>query len=77
MLVWFTMIAVLGLCALIWMISSIFRAFNPYYAINFLVNYKGAFVLLVRYFCALPAPKPYTATWAIAAEAISGYHGSM
>lgn len=45
MLVWFTMIAVLG-CIHILDDLSIFKAFNPFYAINFLVNYKGAFVLL-------------------------------
>ena len=45
MFVWFTMIAILG-CIHLLDDLSIFRAFNPYYAINFLVNYKGAFVLL-------------------------------
>jgi len=45
MFVWFTMIAILG-CVHLLDDLSIFRAFNPYYAINFLVNYKGAFVLL-------------------------------
>ena len=25
---------------------TIFKAFNPYYAVNFLMHYKGAFVLL-------------------------------
>ncbi|HYK45367.1 MAG TPA: KUP/HAK/KT family potassium transporter [Parafilimonas sp.] len=45
MFIWFTMIAVLG-CVHLLDDLSIFRAFNPVYAINFLVNYKGAFVLL-------------------------------
>ena len=45
MFVWFTMIAVLGLIHLTDNFS-IFKAFNPYYAINFLINYKGAFILL-------------------------------
>jgi KUP system potassium uptake protein len=45
MFIWFTMIAVLG-CIHLLDNFSIFKAFNPYYAINFLINYKGAFVLL-------------------------------
>lgn len=45
MFIWFTMIAVLG-CMHLMDDLSIFKAFNPYYAINFLINYKGAFVLL-------------------------------
>ena len=39
------MIAVLG-CVHLLDNLSIFKAFNPYYAINFLIHYKGAFVLL-------------------------------
>ncbi|HRH51162.1 MAG TPA: KUP/HAK/KT family potassium transporter [Panacibacter sp.] len=45
MFIWFAMIAVLG-CMHLLDDLSIFKAFNPYYAINFLINYKGAFVLL-------------------------------
>jgi KUP system potassium uptake protein len=45
MFIWFTMIAILG-CVHLMDNLSIFKAFNPYYAINFLINYKGAFVLL-------------------------------
>jgi KUP system potassium uptake protein len=45
MLIWFTMIAFLG-CMHLMDDLTIFRAFNPYYAINFLINYKGAFILL-------------------------------
>lgn len=45
MFIWFTMIAILG-CVHLLDDLSIFKAFNPYYAINFLINYKGAFVLL-------------------------------
>ena len=45
MFVWFTMIAILG-CVHLLDDLSIFKAFNPYYAINFLINYKGAFILL-------------------------------
>jgi KUP system potassium uptake protein len=45
MFVWFTMIAVLGVIHLL-DAPSIFKAINPYYAINFLIHYKGAFILL-------------------------------
>ncbi len=45
MFVWFTMIAVLGAIHIMDDLS-IFKAFNPYYAFNFLINYEGAFVLL-------------------------------
>jgi len=45
MFVWFTMIAILGGMHLLDNFS-IFKAFNPWYAINFLINYKGAFILL-------------------------------
>jgi KUP system potassium uptake protein len=45
MFLWFTMIAVLGVIHLL-DAPSIFKAINPYYAINFLINYKGAFILL-------------------------------
>lgn len=45
MLIWFTMIAVLG-CVHLLDDLSIFKAFNPYYAIHFLTHYKGSFILL-------------------------------
>ncbi|HEY6979137.1 MAG TPA: KUP/HAK/KT family potassium transporter [Chitinophagaceae bacterium] len=45
MFAWFTMIAILG-CVHLMDDLTIFKAFNPYYAINFLLNYDGAFVLL-------------------------------
>ncbi len=45
MFIWFTMIAVLG-CIHISDDLAIFRAFNPKYAINFLLHYKQAFILL-------------------------------
>lgn len=45
MTVWFTMIAILG-CIHLLDDLAIFRAFNPYYAINFLIHYKGSFILL-------------------------------
>jgi KUP system potassium uptake protein len=45
MFVWFTMIAILGVIHLT-DDFTIFKAFNPYYAINFLLHYRGAFILL-------------------------------
>ncbi len=45
MFLWFTMIAVIG-CIHLFDDLSIFKAFNPYYAIDFLINYKGSFILL-------------------------------
>lgn len=45
MFIWFTMLAILGVTNLSedW---GIFKALNPYYAIDFLVNYKEGFLLL-------------------------------
>jgi len=45
MFIWFTMIAVIG-CVHLLDDLSIFKAINPYYAFNFLIHYKGAFILL-------------------------------
>lgn len=45
MFIWFTMIAIMGSIHLLDDLT-IFKAFNPYYAIEFLVNYEGAFFLL-------------------------------
>ncbi|MEP6700447.1 MAG: KUP/HAK/KT family potassium transporter, partial [Bacteroidota bacterium] len=45
MFIWFTMLLVLGLVHVLDDIA-IFKAFNPYYAINFLKNYPGGFWLL-------------------------------
>lgn len=45
MFIWFTMIAILG-CVHLMDDLSIFKAINPYYAIRFLIYYKGAFILL-------------------------------
>lgn len=45
MFIWFTMIAILG-CVHLMDDLTIFRALNPYYAIDFLLHYNGAFVLL-------------------------------
>lgn len=45
MFTWFTMIAIIG-CLHLADKPSIFKALNPWYAVNFLVHYKGAFILL-------------------------------
>ncbi len=45
MLIWFTMLAFLGAFHVMDDLS-IFKAFNPYYAINFLANYPSGFWLL-------------------------------
>ena len=45
MLLWFTMLATLGLGSL-WQNPGILRAINPYYAYQLLVNYPGGFWLL-------------------------------
>ncbi|MEO6290788.1 MAG: KUP/HAK/KT family potassium transporter [Ginsengibacter sp.] len=45
MLIWFTMLAILG-AAHVLDDLSIFKAFNPYYAIDFLSNYPSGFWLL-------------------------------
>ena len=45
MFVWFTTIAIIGSFNLIENLS-VFKAFNPYYAFNLLVNYPGGFWLL-------------------------------
>lgn len=45
MFIWFTMLFVLGASQIVTNLS-IFKAINPYYAINLLVNYPGGFWLL-------------------------------
>lgn len=45
MLLWFSMLFVLGLCA-VWQNPSVLRAVSPWYAINLLWNYPGGFWLL-------------------------------
>ena len=45
MMVWFSMLAVLGIIHLA-DYPAIFKALNPYYAINFLITYPGGFWLL-------------------------------
>lgn len=45
MLIWFTMIGVLGVTQIL-KYPAVVAAFNPYYAINLLVNYPGGFWLL-------------------------------
>lgn len=45
MFIWFSMIAVLGILHVADDLS-IFKALNPFYAVTFLINYPGAFILL-------------------------------
>ncbi|MBK7856235.1 MAG: KUP/HAK/KT family potassium transporter [Bacteroidetes bacterium] len=45
MLIWFSMLAILGLKE-IFVDASVLKAFNPYYAYNLLVNYPNGFWLL-------------------------------
>lgn len=45
MLIWFLMLAVLGTYQLIHL-PFVLKAFNPYYAINLLINFKGGFLIL-------------------------------
>jgi KUP system potassium uptake protein len=45
MFIWFTMLAVLG-CVHVFDELAIFKAINPYYAIQFLIKYPGGFWLL-------------------------------
>lgn len=76
MFIWFTMLAVLG-CYHIFDDLSIFKAISPYYALHFLISYPKASGYWVPFFCVPRVPKHFTATWGIAAAAISGHHGSM
>ncbi len=45
MLIWFTMIGILGVTQIL-KYPGVVAAFNPYYAINLLINYPGGFWLL-------------------------------
>ncbi|MCW3104993.1 MAG: potassium transporter [Bacteroidetes bacterium] len=51
MLVWFSMLAVLGVSSIV-NDASVLKAVNPYYAYNLLVNYPGGFWLLGAVFLA-------------------------
>ena len=51
MLIWFTMLSTLGISQII-QHPQIFKALNPIYAFDFLVNYPGGFVLLGGVFLA-------------------------
>jgi len=51
MLVWFTMLAVLGISQIM-LFPSVLKAFSPHYAIQLLVNYPGSFWLLGAVFLA-------------------------
>ena len=45
MVIWFTMLSVLGFSQII-LSPEILKAINPYYAIDFLIHYPGGFILL-------------------------------
>jgi KUP system potassium uptake protein len=51
MLVWFSMLAILGLRQIV-LFPSVIKALNPYYAIDFLTHYPGGFWLLGAVFLA-------------------------
>lgn len=60
MLVWFTTIAIIGSVNLVENLS-VFKAINPYYAVNLLVNYPGGFWLLGAVFlCTTGAEAMYS-----------------
>ncbi|MBK5269690.1 MAG: KUP/HAK/KT family potassium transporter, partial [Bacteroidia bacterium] len=60
MSVWFVMLATLGLVHIADEVS-VFKAFNPYYAINLLVNYpKGFYVLGAVFLCTTGAEALYS-----------------
>ena len=74
MTIWFLMLAVLGLTHLgeDW---NILRAFNPYFAINFLVKYPVASGCSARSFSALREPRRCTLILVMPAGGISGFRG--
>ena len=51
MVVWFSMLAILGLHQIV-DYPSVFKAFNPYYAVKLLTQYPGGFLLLGAVFLA-------------------------
>ena len=60
MLIWFTMLAILGITHLTDYIS-IFKAFNPYYAFDLLTNYpKGFWILGAVFLCTTGAEALYS-----------------
>lgn len=60
MLIWFTMLAILGIAHLTDYIS-IFKAFNPYYAFDLLTNYpKGFWILGAVFLCTTGAEALYS-----------------
>lgn len=60
MLVWFTMIGLLGLSSVAYF-PDIFKALNPYYAVDLLVNYPNAlFILGAIFLCTTGAESLYS-----------------
>ncbi len=51
MVIWFLMLSILGLSQLIYH-PEVLKALNPYFAVQFLINYPGGFILLGAVFLA-------------------------
>jgi hypothetical protein len=65
MLLWFSVLALMGLYNII-RVPGILAAFNPLYALNFMIDHHwGAFFAWVLWCWRLPVPKLYMRTWDI------------
>ena len=76
MFIWFLMIAILGVVHLA-DDFNIFKAFNPYYGINYWPHTPRVFGCLGPFFYAPQVRKPYTATWGTAADPTYVFHGFL
>ena len=76
MSVWFVMLATLGVVHIADDLS-IFKAFNPYYAIKLLATYPKGSIYLGEFFFVPPVRKLFIPTWGIAENGISGIHGYL
>lgn len=74
MMIWFTMLAVVGIYH-IFDDPSIFKALNPYYAIDFVSNYPGGSGCSVQFSYVQRVRKHCIPTLDIAVAGISGCHG--
>jgi KUP system potassium uptake protein len=74
MLIWFLMLAVMGLLHFLddW---HIFKALNPYYAFDLLINYPKGFWILGAVFLCTTGAEACIAILVTVAGAISGCHG--
>jgi len=76
MLVWFAVIAILGVMHLV-REPHVLAAFNPLHAARFFTdNHKRGFLVLARFSLPSPAAKRCTPTWAISARGPFVAHGS-